>query len=102
MEHQDPMEEMSSAMPTQGDDGPRAGERGATVRQAHKRRRTPTIRDVATLAGVSIGTVSKSLNGREGAPTLGTCRRRCRRPPSNWASTRMPWPGTCSLGGASQ
>jgi LacI family transcriptional regulator len=30
------------------------------------RRTTPTIGDVAALAGVSIGTVSKSLNGREG------------------------------------
>ena len=30
------------------------------------RRTTPTIGDVAAVAGVSIGTVSKSLNGREG------------------------------------
>ncbi len=33
---------------------------------AHRRRGVPTIGDVAALAGVSIGTVSKSLNGRQG------------------------------------
>lgn len=37
-----------------------------TALPAHRRRGVPTIGDVATLAGVSIGTVSKSLNGRQG------------------------------------
>jgi LacI family transcriptional regulator len=43
---------------------------GETVHEARKRRAVPTIGDVAALAGVSIATVSKSLNGRDGISAL--------------------------------
>ena len=46
-----------------------AGESENAVRTESHQRRTPTIRDVAALAGVSVGSVSKSLNGREGVST---------------------------------
>ena len=57
---------MPRSIPTEND-GSRAGDGAAP--QANKRRTTPTIGDVAALAGVSIGTVSKSLNGRDGIST---------------------------------
>ena len=44
--------------------GQRAGD--GTALPAHRRRGVPTIGDVAALAGVSIGSVSISLNGRPG------------------------------------
>jgi LacI family transcriptional regulator len=52
-------------MPSQAD-GPSASKSDDEVLRSGNRSRSPTIRDVAALAGVSIGTVSKSLNGREG------------------------------------
>jgi LacI family transcriptional regulator len=51
----------------ESDVGPPAG---AGMAQARQRRAIPTIGDVAALAGVSIGTVSKSLNGRAGISAL--------------------------------
>lgn len=65
-----PAGDVSSAIPVQGDDRqPTGGKRQGVVRQARKVNRTPTIRDVANVAGVSIGTVSKSLNGQKGVST---------------------------------
>jgi LacI family transcriptional regulator len=56
-----------SGPPAQRDGGRPADDGGGPSVQ--RRRTPPTIDDVAALAGVSIATVSKSLNGRQGIST---------------------------------
>ena len=50
----------------------------------------PTVRDVAQLAGVSQGTVSKALNGR--GQLREETRQRVRRRPTSWASAPITSP----------
>ena len=57
---QSPLPTGASHAQSRGWQGRRPTSRGV------RRRDVPTIGDVAALAGVSIGTVSKSLNGRPG------------------------------------
>ena len=61
--------------PRKGNHGPKSlSEPGSAARRVSPERRTPTLADVARVAGVSVSTASKALNGRSDV-SAGTRRR---------------------------